>query len=321
MLEYEYLSCSLNLRKQRGKNTAFFAFADTVVARAFGRNNECHGWLGVKFQPRPGDAPSTVMIHVRMFDVTAQEQQEALGVLGVNLIHAVLTTGANKANEARNARASSQHHPSSSSSSGSGSSGSNSSRKSSDISGKIIGLLLGDLSRSRIEVDLIDFSGPLYEGVDNRVAALRLVQKELCDAALFDPSGTLLVPHEALYKKNVLAVRGRFRPFTNLHNDMLIAAAEQFFCGRPPAGASEKKSAGKASSNSSSSSSSSGTSFEAGSQQPYERECVYRDDTVVLLEMTTRDMMEGGDLLDWTSDSGIREDVFIQRVEALSTMG
>ena len=80
MLEYEYLSCSLNLRKQRGKNTAFFAFADTVVARAFGRNNECHGWLGVKFQPRPGDAPSTVMIHVRMFDVTAQEQQEALGV-------------------------------------------------------------------------------------------------------------------------------------------------------------------------------------------------------------------------------------------------
>ena len=66
---------------------------------------------------------------------------------------------------------------------------------------------------------------------------------------------------------------------------------------------------------------SAGSSFEAGSQQPYERECVYRADTVVLLEMTTRDMMEGGDLLDWTSDSGIREDVFIQRVEALSTMG
>ena len=302
MLEYEYLSCSLNLRKQRGKNTAFFAFAHTVVARAFGKKNECHGWLGVKFQPRPGDAPSTVMIHVRMFDATAQEQQEALGVLGVNLIHAVLTTGADKASSHSHQNHSHSHH---------------SPHRSSDITGKIIGMLLDDLSRSRIEVDLIDFSGPLYEGVDNRVAALRLVQKELCDAALFDPSGTLLVPHEALYKKNVLAVRGRFRPFTNLHNDMLIAAAEQFFCGRPPA--DEKKGAGKGSG--STASNSSGTSFEAGSQQPYERECVYRNDTVVLLEMTTRDMMEGGDLLDWTSDSGIREDVFIQRVEALSTMG
>ena len=312
MLEYEYLSCSLNLRKQRGKNTAFFAFADTVVARAFGRNNECHGWLGVKFQPRPGDAPSTVMIHVRMFDRTAQEQQEALGVLGVNLIHAVLTTGADEANKRHHA---SSHHQDSSSSSSS-----SSSRRSSDISGKVIGLLLDDLSRSRSEVDLIDFSGPLYEGVDNRVAALRLVQRELCDAALFDPSGTLLVPHEALYKKNVLAVRGRFRPFTNLHNDMLIAAAEQFFCGRPPAGGEKKGANGKAA-GAAASSSQSGTSFEAGSQQPYERECVYRADTVVLLEMTTRDMMEGGDLLDWTSDSGIREDVFIQRVEALSTMG
>ena len=149
-------------------------------------------------------------------------------------------------------------------------------------------------------------------------AALRLVQKELCDAALFDPSGTLLVPHEALYKKNVLAVRGRFRPFTNLHNDMLIAAAEQFFCGRP---AAAEKSGGGGNGKGGGGASSSGTSFEAGSQQPYERECVYRADTVVLLEMTTRDMMEGGDLLDWTSDSGIREDVFIQRVEALSTMG
>ena len=307
MLEYEYLSCSLNLRKQRGKNTAFFAFADTVVARAFGKKNECHGWLGVKFQPRPGDSPSTVMIHVRMFDATAQEQQEALSVLGVNLIHAVLTTGAEKANAER--RRSPSHD---------GDGPSTRTSRSSDISGKIIGKLLDDLSRSRIEVDLIDFSGPLYEGVDNRVAALRLVQKELCDAALFDPSGTLLVPHEALYKKNVLAVRGRFRPFTNLHNDMLIAAAEQFFCGRP---AAAEKSGGGGNGKGGGGASSSGTSFEAGSQQPYERECVYRADTVVLLEMTTRDMMEGGDLLDWTSDSGIREDVFIQRVEALSTMG
>jgi hypothetical protein len=245
MLEYEYLSCSLNLRKQRGANTAFFTFADTVVARAFGRKNECHGWLGVKFQHKPGVEPSTVMLHIRMHDDTAVEQQEALGVLGVNLIHAVLTRGADTS--------------------------------------AVIGDLLDDLSRARIEVDLIDFGGPLYAGTDNRVAALRLVQQELCDAALFDPSGTLLVPHDALRRKNVLAVRGRFRPFTNLHNDMLIAAAQQFFCGRPePAGGGGGGASVPAATG----------ALAPGSAQSYEAECVYRDDTVVLLEMTTRDMME-----------------------------
>ena len=237
MLEYEYLSCSLNLRKQRGHNTAFFTFADTVVARAFGRKNECHGWLGVKFQHVPGVEPSTVMLHIRMHDDTAVEQQEALGVLGVNSIHAVLTRG--------------------------------------EDTSAIIGDLLSDLSRARIEVDLIDFEGPLYTKTDNRVAALRLVQQELCDAALFDPSGTLLVPHDALRKKNVLAVRGRFRPFTNLHNDMLIAAAQQFFCGRAPSGPPAAA-----------------MGVPAGAAPGYDAECVYRDDTVVLLEMTTRDMME-----------------------------
>ena len=271
MLEYEYLSCSLNLRKQarawrgggvggrsptprrsptpfvvpqRGDSTAFFAFADTVVARAFGRDNECHGWLGVKFQPDPNAEPATVMLHVRMHDATAQEQQEALGVLGVNLVHGVLTHGADT-------RA-------------------------------VISGLLHDLNRSRASVDLIDFAGPLYAATDNRVAALRLVQQELCDAALFDPSGTLLVPHDALRKKNVLAVRGRFRPFTNLHNDMLIAAAQQFFCGKPAEGGGGGAPVPPP------------QAFADGATQAYDAECVYRADTIVLLEMTTRDMMEVG---------------------------
>jgi uncharacterized membrane protein YgcG len=298
MLEYEYLSCFLNLRKQRGRSTAFFAFADTVVARAFGRDNECHGWFGIKFQPAPGAPPSSVMLHVRMFDRTAQEQQEALGVLGVNFVHAVLASADRAAAKAHQGHGRSGRSSSSSSSSSSPPAGG-------EVIDAVLGALLDDLDRSRIEVDGIDFSGPFFSAVDNRVAALRLVQQGLCDAALFDPSGALLVPHEALYKKNVLAVRGRFRPFTNLHNDMLMAAAQQFFCDNAASASTKGGSASKTPSVSASA----------------DAECVVREDTMVLLELTTRDMMEGGDLLDWTSNSGIQEDAFLQRIDALATMG
>ncbi|KAK9837499.1 hypothetical protein WJX81_007020 [Elliptochloris bilobata] len=263
MLDYEFLQCNLTLRTQRGDRTAFFAFADTLTTKAFNRDNECHGWLGVKMQPNPRAEPSRVLVHIRMLDKSAQLQQEAVGVLGVNLIHAALVHAGNPT--------------------------------------AIISSLLDDLSRARIEVDLIDLNGPLYSGFDNRVAALRLVQKGLCDAALFDPSGGLQIPQETLYKKNVLLVRGRFRPFTLLHNDMLLGAASQFFCGPNAPGGS--------------------ASVDMSAVTDSSDQCVFREDTLVLLEMTTRDMMEGGDLLDWTSDSGIQEAAFIQRIEALSTMG
>src|SRR4029077_8904205 len=75
------------LTEKRGDNTAFFAFADTVVARSFKGGNECHGWMGVKFQSRPRDEPSQILIHVRMLDAEASLQQEALGVVGVNLCY------------------------------------------------------------------------------------------------------------------------------------------------------------------------------------------------------------------------------------------
>ncbi|CAL5223766.1 g6330 [Coccomyxa viridis] len=262
MLDYEFLQCKLTLRKERGHNCNFFAFADTLTTKAFNRDNECHGWLGLKYQSSPGAEPNTVVMHIRMLDKTAQLQQEAVGVLGINLIHGAFNKGANTA--------------------------------------AIIGSLLDELSRARVEVDLISFNGPTFKNWDNRVAALRLVQKNLCDAALFDPSGELQIPQETLYKKNVLLMRGRFRPFTLLHNDMLQGAATQFFCEVP---------------------SQSGTSGELGLAGDTYDECVYREDTLVLLELTTRDMMEGGDLLDWTNDHGIQEDAFIQRIEALSTMG
>eukprot|EP00210_Caulerpa_lentillifera_P008861 g8454.t1 len=253
MLEYEYLQCQLTLNTARGDDTQFFAFADTVVAKAYNRDNECHGWLGIKYQGgAPRSEPCSVMIHCRMLEPTAQQQQDSLGVLGVNLIHAALT-----------------HHAEPYS---------------------MIKFLLDDLSRDQIEIDAMYFGGSDFAHVDKRLVSLRLVQSGLTDAAIFDPSGEPMIPQEILYKKNVLMLRGRFKPFTLLHNDMLMGAASQFFC--QPSDAL--------------------STFDS---------CVYQEDTEVVLEMTTRDMLDSGDLLDWTSEIGVDESAFITRMEALSSMG
>ena len=87
MLDREFRLNLERLHGSRGDTTSFFAFADTVVARSFKGGNECHGWMGVKFQSRPRDEPSQIVIHVRMLDAEASLQQEALGVVGVNLLY------------------------------------------------------------------------------------------------------------------------------------------------------------------------------------------------------------------------------------------
>ncbi|GMH43715.1 hypothetical protein BSKO_11637 [Bryopsis sp. KO-2023] len=263
MLDYEYLQCSLTLKKARGDTSQFFAFADTVVAKAFGRDNECHGWLGIKFQTAPGKDPCTIIVHCRLLENTAQAQQESIGILGVNLIHGALA-------------------------------------HSSDTNAFLNGLL-DDLDRSKIEIDVVEFSGPDYEHVDRRLIMLRLVQNGLTDAAIFNPSGEPMIPQEVLYKKNALLLRGRFRPLTRLHNDMLMGAASQFFCSTLDEDLMEN-------------------GIEGNGNGGYDS-CVFRDDTEVFLEMTTRDMMESGDLLDWTTELGVDEAAFLQRMEAMSRMG
>jgi len=159
---------------------------------------------------------------------------------------------------------------------------------------KIVTSLSDDLDEGTIEIDVVDFSGPDFQDVDARLVALRLVQHGLTDAAIFDPSGNPMIPQDSLYKMNVLLLRGRFKPFTLLHNDMLMGAASQFFCST----FDEKL-----------------PSFDAFDS------CVQRDDTEVILEMTTNDMLESGDLLDWTSETGLDESAFLQRMEALTKLG
>jgi len=190
MLDLEFQLNIDRLSESRGDTTSFFAFADTVVARSFKGGNECHGWMGVKFQAHPHDEASQIVVHVRMLDAEASLQQEALGIIGVNLLYGAFFL---------------HHEPE-----------------------KLMESLLDKLTTGRIEIDLIDFKGIEFRYVDNRIMAMKLVQLGLSGAAMFDPSGAVIQPSDALYKKAVLVERGSFRPVTQVNLDMHNAALAKF---------------------------------------------------------------------------------------------
>jgi hypothetical protein len=190
MLDREFALNLERLGNARGESTAFFAFADTVVARSFKGGNECHGWMGMKFQSRPGDEPSQIVMHVRMLDAEASLQQEALGVVGVNLCFGSFFL---------------HHEPE-----------------------LLIESLLDKLTIGRIEIDMIEFMGIEFRNVDNRVMALKLVQLGLSGAAMFGAKNAVLQPSEVLYKKAVLVERGSFRPMTYVNLDMIGCALVKF---------------------------------------------------------------------------------------------
>ncbi|MFK8031321.1 MAG: TonB-dependent receptor [Gammaproteobacteria bacterium] len=190
MLEREQQLNRERLSEQRGQSSSFFAFADTVSARNYLGTNECHGWMGVRFQTSPGSADSVIIIHVRMLDPNNSAQQEALGIVGVNLIHGAC-----------------RYH--------------------NDIN-LLVASLVDGLSEGRVEVDMVDVSGPAFSDVDNRVLTLKLVQLGLTGAAMFSADGQVLQPSNVLRKKHLLVQRGRFRPITHVNMDMLASAHKTF---------------------------------------------------------------------------------------------
>src|SRR4051812_20148631 len=189
MLEREYDLLIERLDKKLGIHRTFFVFADTVAARSFKERNESHGWLGVRFQSQPRGQPSQIIVHVRLLDKANVEQQEALGVIGVNLLH-----GAFYCRDPE----------------------------------KLISSLQENLAPGRIEVDMIKFSGPLFQTVDNRLMSLQLVSQGLTDAVMFKADGETVQPAEVFYKKAILVERGSFRPVTYATNDMLDGARRVF---------------------------------------------------------------------------------------------
>jgi hypothetical protein len=190
MLDLEFQLNLERLDAERGDSNAFFAFADTVTARGYRGGSECHGWMGVKFQARPHDEPSQIIMHVRMLDAEAALQQEALGVVGVNLLHGAFFL---------------HHEPET-----------------------LVESLLDRLTTGRIEIDMIELKGIEFRSVDNRLIALKLVQVGLSGAAMFGPDRTVLQPSEVLRKKAILVERGSFRPPTVVNIDMLESALAKF---------------------------------------------------------------------------------------------
>lgn len=190
MLDYEHKLNLDRLRDVRGDTTTFFTFADTVSARNFHGTNACHGWIGIKFQAHPQDEDSQIILHVRMLDDDAALQQEALGIIGVNLIHGAFALN---------------HEPE-----------------------LLVASLLDGLSTSRIEIDMIEFSGIAFRHVDNRLMSLKLVELGLSGAAMFAANGEVLQPSEFFYRKAILVERGSFRPVCNVNLDMLRSAHEKF---------------------------------------------------------------------------------------------
>src|SRR5213593_194996 len=189
MLDHEYDLLIERLDRKFGAEKTFFVFADTVAARSFKERNESHGWLGVRFQSQPRGQPSQIIIHVRLLDDANVEQQEALGVIGVNLLHGAFYDAQPE---------------------------------------KSISSLQDNLPSGRIEVDMIKFSGPLFQSVDNRLMSLQLVSQGLTDAVMFRADGETVQPAEVFYKKAILVERGSFRPVTYATNDMLDGARRKF---------------------------------------------------------------------------------------------
>ncbi len=190
MLEYEFAQVSERLREKHGDKRSFFGFANTVATRRFKSAEHGRGWIGIRFQTTPHGEPSQIMLHAHLHDMLAEREQDALGVLGANLIYAAFFLHEKPL--------------------------------------ELVGSLMDDLSRERVEIDMIKLSGPAFAKVDNRLMSLQLVEQGFTDAAMFTAEGEVVQPSEVLYKKPILLERGTFRPVTNVTFDILERAKERF---------------------------------------------------------------------------------------------
>lgn len=191
MLQHEYHLLETRLRESRGNEATFFVYANTVAARSYRSPGPGHGWMGVRFQSRPGEPALDIILHLRMVDDTVQQQQETLGIVGVNLIYGAFYL--------------------------------------SHDSDAFIRSLKDNLEGERLEIDLLEVHGEVFPGVDNRILGLKLVEADLGKAVFFSPEGKVLQPAETFYRKAVLLQRGSFRPITKVNQDMVECAARQLW--------------------------------------------------------------------------------------------
>lgn len=190
MLDKEFELVVSRLSTTRPRSSRYFSYAATVSAKSFNRKNECHAWCGIRVQMYPQAEPSDIVVHVRMLEDTAEKQQDTLGVLGINLIYGAYYYYENPR--------------------------------------MLIDSLTDNLSSDVIEIDSIEFKGPYFEDMGNRATNLYLIRSWKTRAIMFTPDGQVAVPAEMLYKKNVLTIRGSFKPVTRLNSDMIQQGFEKF---------------------------------------------------------------------------------------------
>lgn len=190
MLDYEFTQLVNRLGPQRGKDTRFFAFCNTVKVKGYRDNGPWHGWIGVRFQLKPGADPSDLIIHVRLNDPDHDSQMKDLGILGVNILHAVFFKR--------------------------------------DRLEEFIESLIDNLDPRLVEIDVVRFEGHGFSMVDNRLFALQLVQSGLTPATLFLANGQVAQAADVLYKRPIVLMRGSFNPVCNLHLEVMSQVKKTF---------------------------------------------------------------------------------------------
>ena len=190
MLNHEMELIEERIVREKHPDKLFFAYANTVATIDFAKKYKGHGWLGIRYQTRPDEDYSEIVLHIRFHENDAVAQQITLGTLGVNLIYGAYY----------------KH----------------------DQPRKLLRYLYDHIDKDKLEIDTINFSGPKFEKVDNRLMSLQLIKNGMTDAVMFGPDGNNILPARILYKKNILALRGSFRPVTKVNIDMYEKSYEMF---------------------------------------------------------------------------------------------
>ncbi|WP_417886017.1 TonB-dependent receptor [Zunongwangia sp.] len=190
MMAYETGLIEKRISRLKHPNKLFFSFANTVATIDWAKKYKGHGWMGIRFQTHPKEEYSEIIMHVQLHENSAAKQQISLGMMGVNLIYGAYYYY--------------------------------------DEPILLLDHLFDHLSFDKIEIDTINFTGPAFKDVDNRLISLELVKKGMTDAVMFSPSGNNVLSANMLYKKNILTLRGSFRPVTKVNLSMYEKSLELF---------------------------------------------------------------------------------------------
>ncbi|KAA1244406.1 TonB-dependent receptor [Aquimarina sp. RZ0] len=190
MLQHESGLIEKRIKREKHPNKLFFSYANTVATIDFAKKYKGHGWVGIRYQTKPDEDYNEIILHIRFHENDAKLQQMTLGVLGVNLIYGAYYKYDNPK--------------------------------------KLLRYLYDHLDKDQIEIDTINFSGPRYKKVDNRLMSLQLVKNGMTEAVMFGPDGNNILPGAILYKKNILAMRGSFRPVTKVNMDIYKKSLNMF---------------------------------------------------------------------------------------------